>query len=213
MKRGVMILCIGLSMLLIKPVTATAQSAEAQQLILNWEKLAQFRKILKNMYDGYKILFKGYTAVKDISQGNFNLHKTFLDGLLQVSPAVRKYKRIADIISYQFRIVKEYKGAFNHFKEDKQFTVEEIEYIGKVYSNLFQESLKNLDELSMVITANKLRMSDDERLLAIDRIYASVEDQFSFLKDFNSNTALLSLQRKSEQTDIKMSRRINGLNE
>ncbi|MFX5583033.1 hypothetical protein ABTE20_20720, partial [Acinetobacter baumannii] len=86
-------------------------------LLLNIEKLAQFKKILKNMKNGYQIIFKGYTAVKDISQGNFNLHKTFLDGLMQVSPAVKKYKRIADIISYQLRISKEYKLAFNRFKE------------------------------------------------------------------------------------------------
>ncbi len=190
-----------------------AQSDEAQQLLLNWEKLGQFKKILQNMYDGYKILHKGYTAVKDISEGNFTLHKSFLDGLLQVNPAVRKYKRITDIISYQVRIVKEYKAAFNQFKGDKQFTIQEIEYLGKVYKNLFEQSLKSLNELAMVITAGKLRMSDDERLQAIDKIYSSVEDQFSFLKDFNSNTAMLSLQRQSEQAEIKMSRRINGLTE
>jgi len=190
-----------------------AQSDEAQQLLLNWEKLAQFKKILQNMYDGYKILHKGYTAVKDISEGNFTLHKSFLDGLLQVNPAVRKYKRIADIINYQLRIAKEYKAAFNQFKEDKQFTIQEIDYLSTVYKNLFEQSLKSLDELAMVITSGKLRMSDDERLQAIDKIYAAVEDQFSFLKDFNSNTAMLSLQRKSEQAEIKMSRRINGLTE
>jgi hypothetical protein len=188
-----------------------AQSDEAQQLILNWEKLSQFRKILKNMYDGYKILYKGYTAVKDISEGNFNLHKTFLDDLLQVSPAVKKYKRIADIINYQLRIVKEGKAALNKFKVDKQFTIEEIDYTGKVYSNLLRESIKNMDELAMVITAGKLRMSDDERLQAIDRIYLSIEEQYSFLRDFTSNTAMLSLQRKSEQAQIEMSRRIYGL--
>ncbi len=190
-----------------------AQSDEAQQLLLNWQKLTQFKKILQNMYDGYKILHKGYTAVKDISEGNFTLHKTFLDGLMEVSPAVKKYKRIADIISYQVRIVKEYKTAFSQFKEEKQFTQQEIDYLSKVYENLFDQSLKSLDELAMVITSGKLRMSDDERLQAIDRIYASIEDQYSFLKDFNGNTAMLSLQRKSEQAEIRMSRRINGLAE
>ncbi len=188
-----------------------AQSEEVQQLLLNIEKLAQFKKILQNMYDGYKLLSKGYTAVKNISEGNFNLHKTFLDGLMQVSPAVKKYKRIADIISYQLRIAKEYKLAYNRFKEDKQFTAEEIDYLSKVCSNLFNESLKSLDELSMVITSGKLRMSDDERLQAIDKIYMAVEDQYSFLKDFTNNTALLSLQRKSEHSDIEMSRRLNGI--
>lgn len=187
-----------------------AQSEEAKQLLLNVEKLAQFKKILQNMYDGYKIIHKGYTTVKDLSEGNFSLHKTFLDGLMEVSPVVRKYKRIADIINYQIRIVKVYKGAFNQFKEDKSFTGDEIEYLRKVYANLFDQSVKNLDELAIVITAGKLRMSDDERLQAIDRIYASIEDQFTFLKEFNNNTAVLSLQRKSEQAEIRMSRRLNG---
>ncbi len=188
-----------------------AQSDEAQQLLLNWEKLAQFKEILQNMYDGYKILHQGYTAVKDISEGSFTLHKSFLDGLLLVNPAVKKYKRIADIINYQINIIKYCKAALNQFKEDKQFTIEEINYLGKVYKNLFEKSLKSLDELTLVITAGKLRMSDDERLQAIDQIYSSIEDQHSFLKDFNSNTALLSLQRKSEQAQIKLSRSINGL--
>src|SRR5882672_6143961 len=85
---------------------AFPQSQEAQQLLLNWEKLTQLKKILNDMYSGYKIVYKGYTTIKDISEGSFTLHKDFLDGLLQVSPAVRKYKRVTDIISYQLKIVK-----------------------------------------------------------------------------------------------------------
>src|SRR5260221_9380377 len=187
-----------------------SQSQEAQQLLLDWEKLTQFKKILQDMKDGYQIIHKGYATIRDISSGNFNLHKDFLDALMEVSPAIKQYKRIADIISYQLLIVKQYKVAFKQFKEDKSFTAQEIDYIGKVYANLFNESVKNLDELAMVITAGKLRMSDDERLQAIDRIYASIEDQFSFLQDFNSSTSYLSLQRQSEQTEIDMSKRILG---
>lgn len=192
-------------------INSNAQSDEVQQLLLNVEKLAQFKKILKNMKDAYKIIFKGYTAVKDLSQGNFTLHKTFLDGLMEVSPAVKKYKRITDIFNYQARILKEYKAAWQQFRDDRQFTSTEIDYLGKVYTNLFNETLKSLEELAIVITSSKLRMTDDERLQAIDRIYASVVDQFSFLNEFNNNTAILSLQRKSEQTEIKMSRIINGI--
>ncbi|MFT3981204.1 MAG: TerB family tellurite resistance protein [Ferruginibacter sp.] len=188
-----------------------SQSQEVQQLLLNVEKLAQFKKILKNMYNGYKIIYKGYTTIKDISEGNFNLHKTFLDGLLQVNPAVRKYKRVADIVSYQLKIVNEYKAAFNQFKQDKHFTSDEIEYLGKVYSNLFQVSLKSLDELAMVITAGKLRMSDDERLQAIDRIYSDIVDQFSFLQEFNNSTAILAVQREKEMQEINVSRKIYSI--
>lgn len=194
----------------ILSINANAQGQEVQQLLLNVEKLAQFKNILENMYEGYKILHDGYTTIKDISEGNFSLHKSFLDGLMQVSPAVRKYKRIEDIFNYQIRIVNDYKAAIKRFKEDNQFTLKEIEYMGKVYANLFQQSLKSLDDLLMVIAAGSLRMSDEERLEAIDRIYNSIEDQFVFLKEFNKNAALLSIQRKAERTEIEMSRRING---
>jgi esterase/lipase len=200
-----------LILLLVCCNSCFAQSDEAKQLLLNVEKLAQFKQILKNMKDGYQLLHKGYTSIKDISEGNFSLHKTFLDGLMEVSPAVKKYKRVADIISYQIKLVKEYKSAFQQFKDDKQFTLIEIQYIGNVYANLFKESLKKLDELAMVVTAGKLRMSDDERLQAIDRIYDEVMEQYTFLNEFNNSTAILSLQREKDKMDIDLMKKIHGL--
>jgi hypothetical protein len=190
---------------------AFPQSQEAQQLLLNWEKLTQLKKILNDMYAGHKIVYKGYTTIKDISEGNFNLHKDFLDGLLEVSPAVRKYKRVADIMNFQIKIAREYKTAYNQFRQDKNFAPEEIDYLGKVYGNLFNQSLKSLDELTMIITAGSLRMSDDERLQAIDRIYSEVVLQFSFLQEFNNSTAVLSVQREKDAQEIEVSRKLHGI--
>jgi len=189
------------------------QSQEIQQLLLNWEKLTQLKVMLDDMYTGYKIIYKGYTTIRDISEGNFTLHKNFLDGLLEISPVVKKYKRIADIISYQLRIVKLSKAAYAKFKLDKNFTVEEIKVIGNVYDQLLNEGLKCLDELIMIITAGELRMSDDERLQAIDGIYTKILEQFSFLKELNNSTTVLSVQREKEQQDVDMSRKIHGIRE
>ena len=200
MKKVIIILAI---LLTVKPVFC--QSQEAKQLLLDVEKLAQFKQILSDLKQGYQILSSGYEAIKNISQGNFNLHQTFLDGLLQISPAVQKYERITDIINYQVRIVKLYKAAFSQFKSDKNFTVDEIDYMGKVYSHLFNESVKNLDDLITVVTAGKLRMSDDERLKAIDHIWNEVQIQYAFLRDFNGSTAMLSQARQKEQEDVEVS--------
>lgn len=163
------------------------------------------------MKTGYQILEKGYTSIKNISQGNFNLHRDFLDGLLQVSPAVKKYSKVADIIRFQLNLVRECKDALAEFRRSKQFTVVEIEYLGNVYANLLKESLKMLDELAMVVTAGKLRMSDDERLQAIDQIHDEVMEQYTFLNEFNNGTAILSLQREKEHMDIDLMRKVHGL--
>lgn len=188
-----------------------AQSTEAQQLLLNVEKLAQLKKILSNMKKGYEIVSTGYNTIKDISKGNFNLHDAFLNALLQVSPTVRKYKRVADIITCQSQIVKEYRSAFNRFKSTNLFNSSEITYMEDVYKNLFKKSLQNLDELSIVITAGKLRMSDDERIAAIDRIYEDISDKLVFLRGFNNESSVLAVQRGRELVDTKLSEKLNGL--
>lgn len=189
----------------------SAQTQEVQQLLLNVEKLAQFKQILSDMKKGYQIVSTGYSTIKDLSQGNFSLHKTFLDGLMTVSSTVKKYKRIADIISNQVMIVKGYKNAFGRFKHDGNFTPGEIKYLEKVYSNLFKQSLNDLDELTIIVTDSKLRMSDDERLEAIDRTYANVQDKLLFLRNFNNNTTILAVQRAREKNDAVTLKKIYGI--
>lgn len=209
-KKLVLSMIAGLCMLL-GSYTSNAQSAEIQQLILDWQKLAQLRKILSNMYKGCEIVSKGYSAVKDISEGNFSLHETFLDKLLQVSPVVKEYKRVADIINCQQKILSGYTSAFSNFKSDGNFTVEEIGYVENVYSNLFDKSLDNLNELLMIITLGSLRMTDDERIAAIDRIYLDINDKLSFLNVFNNNTGLLAIQRQKEKNGVDVSRKLYNL--
>jgi hypothetical protein len=196
--------CVVIAVFCMVATKVNGQSFEAQQLLLNVEKLMQFRQILDDMKKGYDILFKGYTVIRDISQGNFNLHKTFLDALFEVSPTVRKYKKIAGIVEMQLRLVKQYKAANNRFAAGGQFTVGELAYISRVYERLLDESLKSLDDLAMVITAGRLRMSDDERLTAIDRIYAEMEERLVFLNTFNGKTSVLAVQRAKERGDVRV---------
>ena len=54
---------------------AFPQAQELEELALDIEKLAQFKQILSDMKKGYTILSGGYNTIKNLSQGNFNLHK------------------------------------------------------------------------------------------------------------------------------------------
>jgi DNA repair ATPase RecN len=192
--------------LFLTPDKSKAQSAEIQQLILNIEKLSQFKKILSDMKKGYELLSGGYKTVKDMTEGNFSLHKTFLDALMQVSPAVKNYKKVGEIVEYQILIVKESRNGMNRFIKNGNFSGQEINYFEKVYGNLLNESLRNLDELTMVITADKLRMSDDERLKAVDDIYEQMQDKLLFLRNFNTTSNVLALQRAREKNDVYVSK-------
>jgi len=175
---------------------ACPQAAQLEQLALDIEKLAQFKAILSDMKKGYQILTDGYNTVRGLAQGSFNLHQTFLNSLLTVSPTVKNYVRIADIISTQAALASEYKTALAQFKHTGMLSPSEFNYIADVYSNLLDRSLENLDVLVSVLTDGQLRMNDAERLSTIDAISADMHSQLSFQRNFLGQAAVLVAQRQ-----------------
>lgn len=209
MKKILFILLLGLG--IVKSLPVAAQAQELEELALDIQKLSALKSILNEMYDGYKILTTGYNAVKEISEGTFSLHKLFLDNLLSVSPAVKQYVRVVDIINAQARLVSEYKAALAHFRGIQLFNSADVTYLQSVYTNLFDRSLDDLDELLMVITDGKLRASDAERLSAIDHIYKNMEDKLEFLHAFNNNAGLLGTQRQKALEENQALLRLYGI--
>ena len=208
MYKPILLLVLGLS---LRAAPARAQSAELRQLILDISKLSVMKSTLQDMYKYFTILDQGYEGVKNLSKGNFNLHEVFLDALLIVSPNVSADQRIADIISAQIAIVQEYESALKTFRADPHFTAAEITYMAAVYTNLLAESIKDLDELTMVLTDGTLRMSDDERLSVIDRVHRSMLDKLAFLRHFNNAVALQSAQRGRPAGDLSTLKTLYGL--
>ncbi|SFB50002.1 hypothetical protein [Algoriphagus aquimarinus] len=184
---------------------AAAQADEIAQLLLNVTKLSQLKQILTDLEKGYTTLSSGYSQISTIASGNFTIHEVFLDGLLQVNPTVKNYYKVAEIIRFQIKLVNDYKSAFSRLKSSRQFTSNEISYLSSVYSNLFKQSLQQLDELTLVLTTNSLRMSDEERLAAIDQIHRDMQDKLIFLTAFNQETQVLAISR------FKANQELNGI--
>lgn len=201
-----------LILMLIFSVRAHAQSDELQQLLLNIEKLTQFKAILSDMKKGYQIYQQGYGTISNLSKGNFDLHNLYLTGLMAVNPAVRNNPRVGQIMSQQNDILSEYKRYASLFRQSGTFNSNELAYINNVFNQLVRQSDANIDDLASVTTAGQLRMSDDDRLRAIDRIYNSSSDQLQFLRFFNRQAVMLSLQRSKDLHDTQTLKRLYGVN-
>lgn len=210
MKPTVILLLHFIFCLVLTAQIAKAQTDEAAQLLLNVTKLEQLKEILRDLEKGYSTLRSGYSQIENIASGNFSLHETFLNQLLQVNPTVKNYHKTSEIIRFQIKLYKDYQLAFSAFKSSGKFTVNEITYLSNVYENLFQQSLRKLDELTLVLTSGKLRMSDDERLEAIDRIHADMQDKVHFLTSFNQGTQVLSSHRSKAIQDLAGVRKLNS---
>ena len=148
---------------------------------------------------GYEIVNGGLQTISDFSNGEFGLHNAFISSLKKVSPVVRNYVRVAEIIAMQLAIGR----AFDNIKPSSYLTISNQLYIQQVRENLGEESLKDLEELLLVITSGKVEMRDDERLARLDKVHVSMRDKSAFVQYFIGEVRLLMAQKEMENGSIE----------
>ncbi len=105
----------------------------------------------------------------------------------------------------------EYKWAWNLFQKDKHFKPEELDYMQKVYSGILDESIKNVDQILLVVNSFKTQMSDAERLELISKASEQMETNYSDLKQFNKQNIALSIQRTRSLDEAAKLKEIYGV--
>jgi hypothetical protein len=175
------------------------------------QQIAANKVYIDYIEKGYSIAHNGLQTIQSIKKHDFNLHFGFLDSLKKINPVIKNLAKVADIIAYQLRIIKNVKQTLTDIRGAGQFTDDELDYCKMVFDNLLEECLKNIDELIMVTTDGQLTMKDDERMKRIDKVYVDMQDKYSFTSSFSNEMGILSVQRLSEQTEIILSRKLNGL--
>ena len=185
------------------------QKATQKKYLL--QQIAALQVYLGYAKKGYTIVTSGVNTIRNIKNGDLNLHRDFFNRLKNVNPSILKYAKVADIIAYQVKIIKQTKITIQQIRETKQFTEAELGHCKQVFDNLLDECIKTVEELILVTTSGKLEMKDDERLKRIDGLYADIQDKYSFACSFSEDMGLLAVQRLGEQMEINRSKLINGL--
>lgn len=203
---------IGLFLLImIFSVAIFCQSQEIEQLRLDIEKLAQMKAMLDNMYNGYRTIANGYNQVSSLAKGNFDLHKNFLDQLLQVSPQVRNSTLMQTIQEKQNSVLYESASAYSDYQKSGLFTNTELVNIKKQFDQIKSLVDKKLGQLNLILTPGSLRMSDQERISSIERIDKDVGDALLAERTLVKETTALALARGQRKKDIEAMRAIYGL--
>ena len=160
---------------------------------------------------GYDLARTGLTAIHKIKKGDFSLHAEYFNSLSQVSPEIKSYWRIADIIQTEIRIVRACSDQRRLLTGGGLFTDSEIQYCSSVFSSLLNGCEQLIDQLTDLLVDGKLQMTDDERLQRIDEVHAAMKDRERFILSFSKETKMLALQRTKETNDINVLRRLYGV--
>jgi len=169
-----------------------------------WLQNAQ--KVLENKMSELKL-----TEISDWVEKQRAQYANYFDELWRIKTALAYYQRVKDIIEKQLQLVNEYKGAWALFKQDKNFTADEMDYMQEVYNGMMDESIKNLDQLSLVINAFVTQMSDAKRMEIINEVDHNLDENLNDLREFNNQNKMMSLQRATEKGDIETVKKLYGL--
>ncbi len=171
------------------------------------QQIAALKVYLGYLKKGYEIAQKGWTTVENIKNGNFNLDRDFFRSLKNVNPAIKNTAKVADIIAFQYYIIKDFKRIYNFCENNKYFTSEEIRYIAKVHTNMLFLCDASISELLNIIQADKMEMTDDERIMRINKIYEDMSDKRAFVNAFGNDATSLSKEREKEAHEIELTRK------
>lgn len=187
-----------------------ARQKKAQKKYL-LDQILALRTYSSYLTKGYSVVKGGLNTIQQIKRGDLKLHERFFESFRVVSPAVRQYSKVGDIIRMQFNIAKRSGAELKRWRTSDQLTASEIIYLEGVIDRLLDDCLKTLDALYDVVNDNKLEMKDEGRIQLIDALYQEMVDQNTFLESFTLSANRLVMQRKVEAKGIKLSKQLNGL--
>ncbi|WGQ10742.1 conjugal transfer protein TraI [Pedobacter gandavensis] len=169
-----------------------------------WLQNAQ--KALENQLSKLKL-----GEIADWTEKQRDLYQGYYQELWKIKSAITYYKRIKDLTGRQVAIMDEYKWAWNLFKKDKHFTPVELDNIEKIYGGILEESIKNIDQVLLVVNSFKTQMSDAKRLEIINEAAEKMEVNYTDLKQFNGQNIGLSIERAKSLDEIVTLKEIYGI--
>ena len=169
-----------------------------------WLQNAQ--KTMENTMSKLKL-----NEISDWVEKQRTLYKGYYEELQKVKSLIAYYQRIKAITEKQVHMVEAYKQAYALFKQDKHFTPAEIAYMEKVYEGVMNASLKNIDQIFLVINSFSTQMTDAKRLEIINEAANRIDQNYADLVEFNTQNKLLSLNRAKDQREVDMVRALYGI--
>lgn len=183
-----------------------AVDLEIQRIQTKTIWLQNTQKVLENEMSQLKL-----TDITSWVQKQKDLYANYYQELKEVKSAIVYYQKVKEIMNEQVQLVNTYKQAFALFQQDKNFTPDEIDYMYKIYSGILDESVKNLDQIFIVINAFSTQMTDEQRLAIIDKAASQIDQNYSDLKEFNAQNIQISLQRAKEYNDVDVVKQLYGI--
>lgn len=187
-----------------KVIVAADLKVQKMQNKVIWLQNAQ--KTLENAMSKLKL-----SEIKDWTEKQRKIYDEYFQELRKVKLAIANFQRVKDIVESQAAMVTEYKDAWQSFRQDKNFTADELAYMLNIYTGMMNESIRSIDHLFLAVNAFATQMSDAKRLAIVNQVADELDKRFNDLKQFNQQNKLIAIRRAHARGEIEVLKKLYGL--
>lgn len=187
-----------------KVIKAVDLKIQREQNKVIWLQNAQ--KTLENAMSKLKL-----TEISEWTEKQRMLYDTYFQELRKVKSAIATYQKVRSVVQRQLQLVSEYKRAWGLLRQDKHFSPAELDQMYRIYTGIFDESLKNIDQLMLVTCSFATQMSDGKRLELIDMADKNLEQNLMDVRGFNIQNFRLSISRAKNQSEAELTGKMYGI--
>lgn len=198
--------------------SAIATNADAQTFAEWFKQKSTQKKYLLQQIEALQVYASYYKAGNNIARNGlgsitgwlnseYGLHNTYYDKMLFVNPIVKDNKKVSDIIDWQSDILKR----MSNLDKTSNLTTNEKKYISQVKAALFSDCDQQITELQNVVTNNKLKMSDEDRLKRIGIIHTAMQSNYRFASLFSNQIKVYAVQRDKEANSVIVEKKVYGI--
>jgi len=185
----------------IKAVDLRVQRLQNETI---WLQNAQ--KVVENQLNKLKL-----GEISDWTERQRKLYAEYYESLVKVKSVISTYQKIRELVGTQRAIIQEYQWASSLFRGDKHFSANELLAMEKVYTGILSASVRNLDQVFVVLGSFKTQMSDAARMDLIDKAASAIDENFSDLRSYNQENIMLSLGRSNSVLETNKLKALYGI--
>lgn len=149
--------------------------------------------------------------IADWMQHQQDLFNEYYSELWQVKSVLSWFDKSKEIIEKQAHLVLDLKKAYASFRIDPHFSVTELYQINQTLTGILDQSIRNISQLSIIVSSLATQMSDGDRLYNIDLLSEKVDRNYKDLQQYSQENIVLSLQRSKDQQDFHTIKMLYGL--
>ena len=173
-------------------------------------QIAALQTYLYGLEKGYRITRDELTTISRIKDGELGLHTLYFNSLEAVSPAVRHYSKVKGIAQTEDNADIVRKKMMDEVSSVNLLSGSERMAMSGLNESIATDEAKDLKELKLLVSDDSLKMTDDERIKNIDRLYRSVQKKYVGVQWLVGNIHALVIGRKQQQKDAAVLKQLYG---